>query len=99
MKKKIRERNTLGLVRVGAVEMAGIGAVGVTETDVVGTAETSAENMVETGATGATREVAVGISVSAPTPGSSKVSAIIGMDMQNEGRPQQRSNTDVYVQK
>ena len=78
----------LGPVRVGAVE-AGTG--------VVGMAETGAKGMVETGVTGATREVVVGISVSAATPGSSKVSAVKGRDMQNKGRSQQRGDIDTYV--
>ena len=96
VKKEMRERNILGPVRVGAVEIAG-GVVGMIETDIVGTAETGAEGMAETGATGATGEVVVGISVSVATPGSSKVSAIKGMDIQNKGRPQQRvTQTHMY---
>ena len=79
----------LGLVKVGAVEIAGTG--------VVGMAETGAEGMAETGVTGATGEVAVGIFVSAATPGSSKVAAVRGRDMQNKGRPQQRGDIDTYV--
>jgi len=85
------------------VEIAGTGAVGMTETDTVGTAETDTVGTVETGVegmveTGATvGEVVVGISVSAATPYSSKVSAIRGMDMQNKGRPQQRGDIDTYV--
>ena len=42
--------------------------------------------MAETSAIGVAREVAVGISVSTATPGSSKVFAIRRMDMQNKGR-------------
>ena len=55
----MRERNTLGLVKVGAMEMARTGFVGVIETDAIGTVETDAENMAETGAIGAVGEVAV----------------------------------------
>ena len=55
----MRERNTLGLVKVEAMEMARIGVVGVTETDAIGTVEIGAENMAETGAIGAAGEVAV----------------------------------------
>ena len=83
----MRERNTPRLVRVEAVEIAGIGTMGVTETDAVGTVETGAENTAKTSATGVAGEVAVGIFVSVATPGSSKVSAIREMDMQNKGRP------------
>ena len=91
----MRERNTPGLIRVGDMEMAGIGAMGVTEIDAVGTTETNIVGTAEIGAEGTTRigdtgaagEVVVGISMFAATPGSSKVSAIRGMDMQNEGRP------------
>ena len=79
----------LGPVRVGAVKIAGIG--------VVGMVEIGAEGMVEMGATGAAREVVVGIFVFAATPGSSKVSAVRGRDMQNKGRMQQRGDTDTYV--
>ena len=93
----MRERNTPGLIRVGDMEMAGIGAMGVTEIDAVGTTETIAENVVKTGATGAARGVAIGISVFAATLGSSKVSVIKGMDMQNEGRPQQRGDTHTHT--
>ena len=93
----MRERNTPGLVRVGAMEIAGISAVGMIETDTVCTAETSAEGTTRIGDTGAVGEVVVGISMFAATSGSSKVSAIRGMDMQNEGRPQQRGDTDTYV--
>ena len=49
----MRERNTLGLVKVGAMEMARTGVVEVTETDAIGTVEIGAENMAETGAIGA----------------------------------------------
>ena len=83
----MRERNTPGLVRVGAMEIAGISAVGMIETDTVCTAETSAEGTARIGDTGAAGEMVVGISMFAATSGSSKVSAIRGMDMQNEGRP------------
>ena len=55
----MRERNTLGLVKLGAMEMARTGVVGVTETDAIGTVEIGAENMAETGAIGAAGEVAV----------------------------------------
>ena len=79
------------------MEIAGISAVGMIETDTVGTAETSAEGTARIGDTGAAGEVVVGISMFAATSGSSKVSAIRGMDMQNEGRPQQRDDTDTYV--
>ena len=79
----------LGPVKVGVVEIAGTG--------VVGMAKIGAKGMAEMGATGATREVAVGISVSAATPGSLKVSAVRGRDMQNKGRPQQRGDIDTYV--
>ena len=79
------------------MEIAGISAVGMIETDTVGTAETSAEGTTRIGDTGAAGEVVVGISMFAATSGSSKVSAIRGMDMQNEGRPQQRGDTDTYV--
>ena len=85
----MRERNIQGPIRVRAVEIAGTGVVGI--------AETSVEGMAETGATGAAGEVAVGISVSATTPGSSKITTIRGMDMQNKGRPQQKGDTDTYV--
>ena len=93
----MRKRNISGPVRVGAAEIAGIGAMGMTETDTIGTTETGAEGMAETGDTGAVGEVAIGTSVSAATPDSLKVSIIRGMDMQNEGRPQQRGETDTYV--
>ena len=79
------------------MEIAGISAVGMIETDTVGTAETSVEGTARIGDTGAAGEVVVGISMFAATSGSSKVSAIRGMDMQNEGRPQQRGDTDTYV--
>ena len=79
------------------MEIAGISAVGMIETDTVGTAETSVEGTTRIGDTGAVGEVVVGISMFAATSGSSKVSAIRGMDMQNEGRPQQRGDTDTYV--
>ena len=59
----MRERNTPGLVRVGAMEIAGISAVGMIETDTVGTAETSAEGTARIGDTGAAGEVVVGIYV------------------------------------
>ena len=61
------------------MEMVGIGVVGMAETDTVGTAET--------GVTCVVGEVAIGISVSAATPGSSRVPAIRRMDMQNKGKP------------
>ena len=93
----MREGNTLGPIRVGAMEIARIGAVGMVEINTVGTTEIGAESMAETCATGAAGEVATGISVSAATPGSSKVSTIRRMDMQNKGRPQQRSDTDIYM--
>ena len=93
----MRERNTPGLVRVGAVEIARISVVGMTETNIVGTAETGAEGTARIGDTGAAGEVVVGISMFAATPGSSKVSTIRGMDMQNKGRPQQRGDTNTYV--
>ena len=48
--------------------------------------ETGTEGMAETNAIGVAREVAVGISVSTATPGSSKVFAIRRTDMQNKGR-------------
>jgi len=85
----MRERKIQGPIRVGAVEIAGTGAVGI--------AETSVEGMAEMVAPGTAGEVAVGISVSAATPGSSKISSIRGMDMQNKGRPQQRGDIDTYV--
>ena len=72
--------------------------MGIVETDTVGTIETSVENMAKTAATGAAGEVAVGIFVSATTLGSSKVSAIRGIDMQNKGRPHQRV-TQIYMYK
>ena len=72
--------------------------MGIVEIDIVGTAETGAENMAETGATGVAGEVAVGIFVSATTLGSSKVSAIRGIDMQNKGRTHQRV-TQIYMYK
>ena len=99
MKKEIGERNTLGPIRVGAVEIARTGLARVTETDTVGTAETSAENMAKTGATGVAREVAVGISVSTATLGSLKVSAIRGMDTQDKERPQQKGVTQIHMYK
>ena len=99
MKKEIGERNTLGPIRVGAVEIAATGVARVTETDTVGTAEISAENMAKTGATGVARKVAVGISVSTATPGSLKVSAIRGMDTQDKGRPQQKGVTQIHMYK
>ena len=94
----MRKRKTPGPVRIGAVEIARTGVGRVVETDTVGTAktdtvdmvETGVENMAETGVTGAAGEVAVGISVFVATLGSSKVSAIRGMDMQNKGRLHQR---------
>ena len=55
----MRERNTPRLVKVGAVETAGIGVTGVTETDVVGTVETGAKNMAKTCVMGVTGEVVV----------------------------------------
>ena len=70
----MRKRKTPGPVRIGAVEIA----------------RTGVENMAETGVTDAAGEVAVGISVFIATLGSSKVSAIGGMDMQNKGRLHQR---------
>ena len=93
----MREGNTPGLVRVGAVEIARTGAVGMAEIDTIGMIEIGAESMAKMGATGAAGEVVVGIFVSATTPGSSKVSTIRRMDMQNKGRPQQRSDTNIYV--
>ena len=65
---------------MGAVGMAGTnaGTVGATETSTVGTAEI--------GAAGAAGGVVVGITVSATTFGSLKVSAIKRTDMQNELR-------------
>ena len=89
MKKELRKRNTLGPVRTGAVEMA--------KTDTVGTIEIGAENTAKTGATGAVGEMAVGISVSATTSSSSKVSAIRGIYIQNKGRPHQRGDTDIDI--
>ena len=78
--------------------MAGTGAMGVTETDAVGTAKTSAENMAEIGTTSVAGEITVGISVSAATPSSSKVSVNRGMDMQNGGRPQQKlTHRYIYI--
>ena len=71
------------------MEIAGTGVVGVTEI--------GAENMAETGATRAAGEVAVGIFVSVVTPGSSKVSVIREMDMQDKGKPQQRGDTNICV--
>ena len=71
--------------------------MGMIEIDTVGTAETGAEGMAETGDTSTAGEVVVGIYVSVATPGSLKVSAIRGMDMQSEGRPQQRGDTDTFV--
>ena len=80
--------------------MAGTGAMGVTETDAVGTAKTSAENMAEIGTTSVAGEITVGISVSAATPSSSKVSVNRGMDMQNGGRPQQKlTHRYIYMYK
>ena len=64
--------------------------MGIVETDIVGTIETGAENIAETGATGVAGEVAVGIFVFATTLGSSKVSTIRGIYMQNKGRTHQR---------
>ena len=93
----MREGNTPGPIRVGAMEIAGIGAMGMAEINIVGTTKIGAESMAEMCATGAAGEVAKGISVSAATPGSSKVSTIRRMDMQNKGRPQQRSDTDIYI--
>ena len=90
----MRERNTPGLVRVGAVEIVGSSAMGVTETDTTSTAKTGAENMAEMGAAG---EVAVGISVSVATRSSSKAFVVKEIDMQDKGRPQQRDDTIIYV--
>ena len=72
--------------------------MGIVEIDIVGTAETGAENMAETGATSVAGEVVVGIFVFATTLGSSKVSAIRGIDMQNKGRTHQRV-TQIYMYK
>ena len=60
--------------------------MGMIEIDTVGMAETGAEGMTETGDTSTAGEVVVGIYVSVATPGSLKVSAIRGMNMQSEGR-------------
>ena len=79
------------------MEIAGIGVVGTTETDTIGTTETGAENMAETSAISAVIEVAVGIFVSSTTLGSSKVSVIRQMDMKDNGRPQQRGDTNICV--
>ena len=93
----MREGNTLGPVRVGAIEIAGTGVVGMEEIETIGTTKIGAKSMVETSATSAVGEVVVGISVSAVTPGSSKVFAIRRMDMQNKGRPQQSCDTNIYM--
>ena len=98
MKKEMRKRSTPGLVRIGAMKIVGTGAVGMAETDTigtaetdtVGTAETGAKNMTETVATGVAGEVVVSISMLTVTPGSSKFSAIRGIDMQTKGRSHQR---------
>ena len=71
--------------------------MGMIEIDTVGTAETSVEGMAEIGDTSTAGEVVVGIYVSVATPGSLKVSVIRGMDMQSEGRSQQRGDTDTFV--
>ena len=71
--------------------------MGMIEIDIVGTAETDAEGMAKTGDTSTVGEVVIGIYVSVATPGSLKVSAIRGMDMQSEGRLQQRGDTDTFV--
>ena len=97
MKKELKEGNTPGLVRVGAVEIAGTGAVGMAEIDTVGMIEIGAESMVETKVVASAREVAVGIFVSSTTPGSSKVSVIREIDMKDKGRPQQRGDTNICV--
>ena len=91
VKKELGETNKPGPVRVGAVEIAGTGVAGVTETGV--------EIMAETGVTGVAGEVAVGISMFAATPGSSKVFAIRGMDTQDKGRPQQKGVTQIHMYK
>ena len=93
----MRKRNTLGPVRTRAMEIAETDNVGTIEIDTVGTAETGAKNTTEMDATGVAGEVAVGISMSATSPGSSKVSTIRGIDMKNKGRPHQRDDTDIYV--
>ena len=95
----MKEGNTPGAVRVGAIEIAGIGVVGMAEIETVGTTEIGAKSIAETSATSAAGEVVVGISMSSVTPDSSKVFAIGRMDMQNKGRPQQRSDTNIYVRK
>ena len=71
--------------------------MGMIEIDTVGTTETDAEGMAKTGDTSTAGEVVIGIYVSVATPGSLKVSAIRGMDMQSEGRLQQRGDTDTFV--
>ena len=90
MKKEMRKRNTLGPVRIGAVKIVGTDAMGMAETNTVSTVEIGAENMAETVVTCAVGKVVVSISVSTASHGSSKVSAIRGINMQNKGRPHQR---------
>ena len=93
----MKERNTPGLARVRAEEIAGTGAGGKRETGAECMAETGTKGMAETSAISAAREVVVGISMSATTPSCSKVSAIRGIDIQNKGRLPQRGDSNIYV--
>ena len=63
-----------------------MGAVGMVEIGAKGIAEIGAEGVAGTNATGAAGGLTVGITVSATTFGSLKVSAIKRTDMQNELR-------------
>ena len=76
----------MGMAEIGIVGTAGTSAVRMAKIGIVGTAKTGAEGMAKTSAAGAAREVAVGIAVSVATSGSSKVSAIRRIDIQNEWR-------------
>ena len=61
-----------------------MGAVGTAEAGAEGIAETDAEGIAKTGAAGAAGGVTVGIAIPAGTSGSSKVSLIRRIDIQNE---------------
>jgi len=74
------------MAEIGTVGTAGTSAIRMAEIGTVGTAKTSAEGMAKTSAVGAEGEVVVGIAVSAATSGSSKVSVIRRIDIQNEWR-------------
>ena len=82
-------RNSLGLMRMGAVGTAETGTKGTTEMDTVGIAET--------GAMGVAGVAVEGIPTFAATPGPSKVSAKYGNRHTNKGRLQQRGDANTYV--